>query len=38
MKHKERTEKAAASCMNNRNTERMVNKGNQMQQRDVERL
>lgn len=30
--------KAAASCMNNRNTERMVNKGNQMQQRDVERL
>lgn len=38
MKHRERTEKAAASCMNDRNTERMGNKGKQMQQRDVERL
>lgn len=38
MKHREKTEKAAASCINDRNTERMVNKGNQMQHRDVEML
>jgi len=38
MKHSERTEKAAAACMNDRNTERMGNKAKQVQQRDVEWL
>lgn len=38
MKHREMTEKAAASNMNHMNTERMGNKGKQMQQRHVEWL
>lgn len=33
-----KTEIVAASCMNDRNTKRMNNKGKQMQQRDVEWL